>query len=321
MIGVIGEALIDFIGRGKEDTSVNFASYIGGSSLNTATACARQEVPTSFIGKVSQDMFGQRILEHLVDNQVLFDPTLCGSEYPSMIGFASLDEEGKATYAFYSKLTAPVMVSADELLSVLRENTDIRVLIIGSVSLAVTPGCDAILEAVDLYKPHPILFLDPNVRPAVIDDFEEYRKRIETAMQLASFIKLSDEDLLLLYPGVDPIQKAKSLASERKIHVILTLGRKGSLWCTPDHHSYAQPIIDLPLVDTVGAGDTFSGSLLSFMHGRGIFGQDGQEPSLQPLSKELIVEALKYATAASAINCSRKGCDPPTKEEIIALLS
>lgn len=321
MIGVIGEALIDFIGKGKEGSSVNFASHVGGCGLNAATAAARLHCPVGFFGKNSSDMFGERILEHMVDNNVLFDPALCASALPSMIGFLAIDEEGKASYAFYSKNTAPTSIGRDELITALSEHSDLKVLHIGSVSLVVEPGCDAILAAVDMIKPSPIVFLDPNVRPTVIEDFAAYRKRLELAIQLADIIKLSDDDLLLLYPDLDVDEAAKQLSKDSGSHVILTKGKQGSTWYSPKKFTVDSPIVDLPVVDTVGAGDTFSGALLSFLHRGGFFGPDGEEPRLEPLSKATIAQAMRFANVAASINCSRKGCDPPSLEEVEELLA
>ena len=238
-----------------------------------------------------------------------------------MIGFAQLDEQGKASYAFYSKNTAPVCLTSEELLDCLSNHTDLKVLHIGSVSLAVKPGCDAILDAVDFLKPRPLVFLDPNVRPSVIEDFASYKTRLFTACRLADIIKLSDEDLLLLYPGLDVETAAKTLCAEVSSHVILTRGKQGSTWFSPDRFSVDSPIIDLPVVDTVGAGDTFSGSLLSYLHELNCFGEDGQEPSLKKLDKATITEAMRFANAAASINCSRKGCNPPSRKEVEALLA
>ncbi|NBK22371.1 MAG: carbohydrate kinase [Spirochaetia bacterium] len=321
MIGVIGEALIDFIGKGKEGSSVNFASHVGGCGLNAATAAARLHCPVAFLGKTSSDMFGERILEHMVDNNVLFDPCLCASALPSMIGFLALDEQGKASYAFYSKNTAPTSLGREELITALSEHSDIKVLHIGSVSLVVEPGCDAILAAVDMYKPAPVVFLDPNVRPTVIEDFAAYRKRLQLAIQLSDIIKLSDDDLLLLYPDLGVDEAAKLLSKESGSHVILTKGKKGSTWYSPQKFTVDSPIVDLPVIDTVGAGDTFSGALLSFLHRGGFFGPDGQEPRLESLSKETITQAMRFANVAASINCSRKGCDPPSLEEVEELLA
>ncbi|MFA5446695.1 MAG: carbohydrate kinase [Sphaerochaeta sp.] len=320
MIGIMGEALIDFISKDR-DGVVSFDSFVGGCALNAATAAALQDSPVGFIGKISKDMFGQRMLEHLVDNRVMFDPLLCAADEPSLLAFASLDEMGSASYAFYLDGSAPLSVTKEELLTVMTEHTDLRVVHIGSLALTLDPSSTAIIAALNEFEPRPIIFLDPNVRPAVIVDRVAFGKRMDEAMEIASIMKLSDEDLSYLYPDCDIHAQAALLAKERALHVILTLGRGGAVWYTPQGESVAMPIIDLPVIDTVGAGDTFSGSILTYLHDRDYFGSDGNTPRMGNLSLAVIEEALRWATAASAINCNRKGCDPPTSEEIAALLA
>ncbi len=320
MIGVIGESLIDFIAKGGEMV-VSFDSAVGGCGINAAIAAARQGSAAGFIGKISADMFGNRILDHLVQNHVIFDPTLCAAPEPSLLAFASLDERGSASYAFYLDGSAPLALSKEELLTVMGENTDLLVVHIGSLALTLEPSSSAILAALREFKPQPIIFLDPNVRPAVIADADAFRVRMEEAIDLASIIKLSDEDLLYLYPDSDIHVQAKQLAVKKQKHVVLTLGRDGAVWYTPAGDAVSMPIIDLPVVDTVGAGDTFSGAILTYLHDRGFFGEPGEEPHLKELSVPLITEVLRWASAASAVNCSRKGCDPPTKEEVAELLA
>ena len=212
-------------------------------------------------------------------------------------------------------------MSKEELLDALSNHSDLKILHIGSVSLAVEPGCDAILEAVDSLKPRPIVFLDPNVRPSVIDDFKSYLQRLQRAVKLADIIKLSDEDLLLLYPNLEVAEAAKQLSNDSHAHIILTKGKQGSTWYSPENFSVDSPIVDLPVIDTVGAGDTFSGALLSFLHDENYLGKDGQEPSLAALSKETIDKAMKFANTAASINCSRKGCNPPTRKEVEQLFA
>lgn len=320
MIAVIGEALIDFIGKGGDTRSVPFESHIGGCGLNTAVAAARGGSAVGFICKISHDLFGERHLDHLVANKVMFDPMLCNAAEPSLLAFASLDSAGKASYAFFWENSAPVSMSIEELLQTMSEHTDLKVVHIGSLALTLEPIGKVVLKALRQYEPKPIIFLDPNVRPSVINDWPAYRAHIQEAIELASIIKLSDEDLELIYPGEDISAKAGQIAKEGGKHVILTLGREGAKWYGPEGQEIAHPIFDLPLADTVGAGDTFSGTILSYLHDRGFFGQAGEDPQLQEVPPEAREEALRWASAASAINCSRPGCDPPFKEELLTLL-
>ncbi|MGH0052090.1 MAG: carbohydrate kinase family protein [Sphaerochaetaceae bacterium] len=321
MIGVIGEALIDFIAKGTLGTSVPYDSVVGGCALNAAVATSRQGSPVAYVGKLSGDIFGQRMLNHLIASEVLFDPSLCAAPQPSLLAMASLDTEGKANYSFYTEGTAAVSLTKAELLAALQEHSDLKVVHIGSISLALEPLSDVIISALQSYTPKPVIFLDPNVRPDVISDKEAYQKKLAQAMSLASLVKISDEDLLLLYEGKNAKEKAQSLAKEQNVHIILILGKQGSIWYTPEGESVSMEIIDLPVIDTVGAGDTFSGGLLSYLYERDCFGKDGEDPHMKTLSLELIKDALLWATASSAITCSRRGCDPPRTAEIQALLA
>jgi fructokinase len=66
------------------------------------------------------------------------------------------------------------------------------------------------------------------------------------------------------------------------------------------------------MVDTVGAGDSFSGALLDWLsrHGR-LRPQD-----LARLSAEEARQAVGFASRVAAITCSRPGADPPRRSEL-----
>jgi ribokinase len=87
--------------------------------------------------------------------------------------------------------------------------------------------------------------------------------------------------------------------------VILTLGRNGCLVRSRGIHEHI-PAFQVDAVDTTAAGDTFCGAIAA------------------QLSKGVaIVDALKFATAASALTVTRMGAQPsiPTEEEVTTFLS
>lgn len=316
MIGVIGESLIDLIGMRDGAGRELFDSHVGGCGLNAATAIGRLGGSVMFFGGVSSDMFGKRIVRHLVKNQVMFDPDLCNLPFPSALGFASLDESGSASYAFYSKGSAAMTVTTEQLSMALSVNTDIRIVHIGSISLAMRPVCDAVMDSVAFMNPHPVVFFDPNVRPSVIDDFSAYRARFLQAAKMADIIKLSEEDLAAVYVGLSMDDAVSALRSEVDAHIVLTRGSDGSSWFTSDGDRVDCPVVPSPVTDTVGAGDTFSGALLHYLQTSGMLGADGTPPRLAALSHGDISEMLRFASAAAAVTCSRPGCDPPTLDEV-----
>ena len=68
----------------------------------------------------------------------------------------------------------------------------------------------------------------------------------------------------------------------------------------------------MDVVDTVGAGDTMAGALLTW------FREHGQlnRTSLAALPEPEISAALTFACRAAAITCSRAGADPPTRADL-----
>jgi fructokinase len=67
------------------------------------------------------------------------------------------------------------------------------------------------------------------------------------------------------------------------------------------------------LIDTVGAGDTFMGTVLSELNGAGLLTQT----ALSELTQERLQYFLSKAAKSAAINCGREGCDPPSSAELL----
>ncbi len=317
MIAVVGESLIDFIAQEERADGQTYDSHVGGCGLNTATAIARLETPVIFLGGISADMFGKRIIEHLVRNQALFDPDLCCMAVPSMLAFANVDSRGAASYAFYCRGTAPMVITEEQLCSSFSENKDIRIVHIGSVSLTMRPASRSILDSVQFMDPHPVVCFDPNIRPAVIDDMQAYLATFWDAARMSDIIKLSDDDLSLVFPQEPDFDSAAAaLRNACGAHIVITRGAQGSVWYTPDGRVISHEAATVDVVDTVGAGDTFGGAILSYIYSHGLTGVDGEPPVLATLDDVTIAKILAFATQAAAVTCSRAGCNPPTLKEL-----
>ena len=66
-----------------------------------------------------------------------------------------------------------------------------------------------------------------------------------------------------------------------------------------------------PLSDTVGAGDSVHGTLLSEIDRLGLSGR-----ALSELTTETLQEVLTLASQVAGVNCTRAGCQPPTREAV-----
>ena len=268
----MGEALIDFVG-GRDDEGKNlFYYYNGGSSLNAAVASARLETPTLYIGKLSQDMFGKQMQAYFEANNVELVPWLCDVKENSTIGFAKLDAGGSASYVFYTDGTSVTQLSADEILKVF--NTyPIEYLLTGSVALALEEAGNHILEAIKRVGPSRFnLILDPNVRPTVIADFEKYLQRIYQLVEISYLVKLSDEDLLYLFPNKTLDEGIKALLDLGAEEVVLTKGKDGLEWRNNRGKCGCSAVDNCCWYHR--GGDTVSGAIMTFLKenkiGRGV---------------------------------------------------
>ena len=302
MIVVGGENLIDLVQVRDADGLPEFRAVPGGSQYNCALALGRLGANPRYITPISTDSMGDLLADALLKSGVHVQGARVDA--PSSLAVVTLDK-GQPSYQFYREDTAERQVSMDSLRSSLP--ADISVFQIGSLSLC--DGDDADLWAdlfINLSEEGVYCTLDPNVRAVFVKDRTSYIARIERMIAAASLVKISDEDLGWLYPDADLVAKSKELLSTSKAQVfVLTQGAEGAIFFTKDSQVTVPAVKVENLADTVGAGDTFMAAL--------IYQLQGQRAA--PLDTEL-ASVGAFAAKASAINCTRTGCNPPTLAEV-----
>ncbi len=301
MIASVGESLIDFI---------NGENFTGGCAFNAAIAASRLGGAVTFFGKVSSDELGHMILEKMIDNGVLFDPQLCNSDKPTLVGRIKTDEKGIATYSFDYKGTATCDISTAELSRSFDNEGDIDIVLFGSISLIMEPGCNAIWPAIKSIKTKPALVLDPNVRPSLIKDGASYRKWILSLASECDIVKVSEEDMDYLFPDIERSEAERRFVSVCKSNLVVTRGAEGSTWFTKAQRYDCPPVKVDKVADTVGCGDTFAAALLVFIE------ENDLSKKLGSLDGDNIGKALAFASKASAMNCLKDGCNPPFRSEM-----
>ena len=299
MIACVGESLIDRIGD---------KCLIGGCPLNVAVAASRLGAPVTFFGRISSDEFGLSILERMIDDGVLFDPQSCNAAQPTLCSKAVIGEDCKASYTFDYEQTAACSMTEAELSASFANEGDINLVFFGSISLLMEPMCNAIVPAMRTIATNPAWFLDPNVRPAMIRDPDSFRKMIFSLAGESDIVKVSDEDLAYLFPGIGQDEAEKRMAALCRNNLIVTRGENGSSWITRSFR------VDCPafpgigeIVDTVGCGDTFNGAVIAYLDRNGLIGRLGN------LQKEEVEKMLDYASKAAGLNCLFEGCNPPRR--------
>uniref|UniRef100_UPI00404732CB carbohydrate kinase family protein n=3 Tax=Yoonia sp. TaxID=2212373 RepID=UPI00404732CB len=301
MILCAGEALIDMIPRQTTQGGTAFAPLAGGSVFNTAIALGRLGTPVQFFSGLSSDLFGDVLRKELTASKVDSSPAHI-SDRPTTLAFVTLTD-GHASYAFYDENTAGRMIGQADLPVVQAD-----AIFFGGISLVVEP-CAAAYQALMLREAKTcVTMIDPNIRPGFITDEAAYRARLADMFKVADIIKTSDEDLAWITGGTD----AGALFEGTAVQVILlTRGAQGVTVLTRDGAAEV-PAVKATVVDTVGAGDTFSAGFLADLHKAGLL----TKSTLPTATMHDLTRAAGFGARVAAITVARAGANPPWAAEL-----
>ena len=321
MIICCGEALIDMVRAQVPGSGEGFLPLPGGSPYNTAVAIGRLGVPVQFLGRFSTDFFGEILVRRLRENHV-GDDLVIRSEQNTTLAFVKLEEGKEPQYVFYTEGSADRSLAASDLPASLPADT--RCILFGSIAMTMEPVASSI-EALILREGKrggaqaegaPVISFDPNIRPFMIKDRNAYIRRFEQWIAASTIAKVSSADFAFIYPGLalgDALGKVLAMGPRLAIS---TLGPDGALaLLRRDDGSVAEvraPAAELPVADTIGAGDTFHGAFLSWLEINGKMSRS----ALAGLGETDLYNALLFANKAASIVCSRRGAEPPTLGEV-----
>jgi fructokinase len=302
-IAILGEALIDF----KSTGSLAFQGFIGGSSLNVATATSRLGQATTFLSQISTDLFGAKLKEHMQENQI--DTTfVITSSAPSTLAFVE-ERGGQAHFTFLGNGAADTRYNPQPRPAL---PLSIQFVQFGSISLLTDPTSSSIAEIVEQHRERVTVVFDPNCRPALTPDLAGYKKKLENWLNLAHLVKVSDQDLGWLEPDKTLEEVAKDWLARGPKAVIITRGEHGSVLFRAGKANLEIETPKVDVIDTVGAGDTFTAGLMV-----GLL-EHGHQASidLEHHSDETWLSVMRFAAASAAINCTRAGANPPTRSDV-----
>ena len=302
VIVAAGESLIDFTPVRRDGRVEAFRVHPGGSPLNVAVGVARLGHRAGFAGRLSEDWFGRLLSEHL-DREGVDDGLLERGPEPTMLAFAVVGERGEATYEFRATGTADALIAPGQLSP--ERLRDARVLHVGSAALARPPGADEITRAAEALKGRLFVSLDPNVRPALVEDWDSYHERLARLAAVADLVKVSECDLEALEHAGRRLR-----LPARGAPVVVTRGAAGLRVLHAGAVVHEQPAAPADVVDTVGAGDATMAALLVALVER-----DEALPGVVP-DDAVWPEVLPFAAAAGAAACERAGAEPGTRDEI-----
>ncbi|QCD53719.1 carbohydrate kinase family protein [Streptomyces hawaiiensis] len=306
-ITVLGECVADAFAQ-PASTSNELALRVlpGGGPANTAVSLARLGTPARFLARLSDDVFGRLFRAHLETSGVDLSSAVTAAE-PSTLAVAELDARGQAAFSFHAQNTADWQWTAGELAQVDLSRT--ACVHTGSLALVQEPGAAVVEEFLAAAAPHATISIDPNVRPLLVHP-DVYRARLTHWCGLADVLRLSEDDLELLLPGTPP-EKACDIWHAAGVRlVVITRGADGALASLAGERVHV-PVVSTSVVDTVGAGDSFTAGLLHHLGAQGLLGG-----RLAELRLDDVAQACRFAARVAALTCSVAGPNPPWQSHL-----
>lgn len=304
MILCCGEALIDMLPMEAADGRLGFAPAVGGSVFNTAVALGRLGAQVSFHSKVATDGLGEQLRGALLDSHVNLDH-LKRSKLPTPLAMVHL-KDGHASYQFYDEGTAAQDFTDDETLPVPNK---VHMAFFGGISLLGSKSGPYYQRILTEMAQHVPVMLDPNIRPSFIANESAYRRELDALFPHVSILKVSDEDLAWIAGLKSVDEKIQEIFDFGTKLILITKGGNG-VEAIGRHVRINVPAAPADVVDTVGAGDTFTAGFLSALQEDDLFG------SLLTISEEQLARAVQLGARAAAITVSRHGANPPWREEL-----
>lgn len=313
IIAIGGENLIDSVHTTAPDGKAVCTHNLGGSPYNVAIALARQGLFPYYITPISTDAFGDRLAVNLKDQGVV----LTGErrDEPTTQAIVTLNH-GVPHYVFRRENTAERCITVGSIAAAMpRDATHFH---IGSLAFAGGEDADVWEQVFHNAAANGLTTsIDPNVRASLIYDPDAFRARFERLLASATIIKLSDEDLAWIYPDQAQEEALSNLRDMTKARLVaLTKGADGAeCWTSGLHCSFSNPP-GVPIVDTIGAGDTFMATVLAQLSAQNLLSAE----MLERMTPVQLGRLLQRSVHAAVLNCAKEGCDPPSSDAIDAAI-
>jgi fructokinase len=304
MFVVCGEALMDVFAAGATPSGLALDARVGGSPFNVAVGLARLQQPVALLAALSRDFLGDRLLCALTDEGV-DTRAIHRVDAPTTLSLVGTRSSGVPSYSFLGHGGADRQLPADAC-SHLPQG--IAALQVGSYAMVVEPIASTLRQLVERERHHTLVCFDPNVRLNVEPDLARWRHVLQWMLSRAHVLKISEEDLALLHPELDPQGFASIALAEGTQLVIVTRGADGAMGWTAQAQVNVAPV-PVDVIDSVGAGDTFQAALLAWLAENDVL----HAPAIAALTPGGLRNALEFASRAAAITCSRRGADLPRR--------
>jgi fructokinase len=296
----VGEALIDMICTDKGSSlsdGQNFLKKPGGAPTNVAAAIAALGGKVSLSAKVGNDPFGKHLIDVMNDFKVDTTHVLKDNNHFTTFAFVSLMLDGERDFVF--NRGADAHLSVEEIKQI--DLHPFSIIHFGSATgFLAGPLKEAYFYLLmEAKRREKIISFDPNYRHLLFGDKqEEFIHCSKEFMQFADFMKLSDEEAMLITRSSTLEEATQALLAMCRGVFAITLGKEGTLLGL-NGQTLIIPSIPVQPVDTTGAGDAFVGGIL--------YQLDVLGKKVQELNEQEWISLVQNANKAGARTCEFMG--------------
>lgn len=284
----LGEALWDVLPEGKK---------LGGAPANFAYHTRQFGLNSMAVSAIGDDKLGDETLAALDEKGLEYN--IARVPYPTGTVQVTLDDNGIPTYNIRENVAWDNIPFTPELEEIAR---NCRAVCWGSLAQRNVVSRETIHRFLETMPDGDgrLKIFDVNLRQNFYNE-----EILCDSLRQCNVLKINDEELVIIgrmfgYPGLDMRNKCWLILGKYNLDMlVLTCGTNGSYVFTPGRVSFQEtPRVDV--VDTVGAGDSFTGAFCS-----GI---------LKGMS---VPEAHKMAVDVSAYVCTQSGAMPVLPGSIV----
>ena len=278
---------------GETVTGSHYQVAFGGKGANQAVAAGRSGANIAFIACTGDDDIGERVRKQLASDNIDIAPVSVISGEATGVALIFVNAEGENVIAIHAGANAalsPALVEAQH----------DRIAQASALLMQLESPIESVLAAAKIARRHnTTVALNPAPAPELPDELLSLVDIItpnETEAEKLTGIRVENDE--------DAAKAALALHAKGIHTVLITLGSRG-VWASVNGEGHRVPGFKVDAVDTIAAGDTFNGALITAL-----------------LEETPLPEAIRFAHAAAAIAVTRKGAQPsvPWREEIEAFL-
>lgn len=282
-----------FPAPGETVTGNHYQVAFGGKGANQAVAAGRSGANIAFIACTGDDAIGNNIRQQLTSDNIDVAPVSVIAGEATGVALIFVNGAGENVIGIHAGANAalsPALVDAQ------RE----RIAQASALLMQLESPIESVLAAAKIARQNNTrVVLNPAPARALSDELLALVDIItpnETEAEKLTGVRVENDD--------DAVKAAQALHDKGIDTVLITLGSRG-VWASVKGEGRRVPGFKVEAVDTIAAGDTFNGALITGL-----------------LEDMPLPDAIRFAHAAAAIAVTRKGAQPsvPWREEIEAFL-